>query len=286
MRRHAGISARLGLPRAPESSPGACPPASASRRRRSQALLSPGRGRRPAGKIAWKPDGQAASHVVFPNGPAVASEHISDNYDQTFRFALPPGHYVLARPVRPVDGVRVRHVPRDNRYRRRGNPGRTAGRVQVAAVTPRGPRPAPQPSRPGPRPPADAATSHRVNRGSSRHDGRLAATSSASDSAPAATHARAGPGPAGVPAGRPVRRAPGRGRGRPARARTPVWSRHRPTRPPRDGRVATARPGRSRRAPPVRPPRPSRRIAASAALAVEITCVSRSRRPSMTRAPP
>ena len=26
----------------------------------------------------------------------MASEHISDNHDQTFRFALPPGHYVLA----------------------------------------------------------------------------------------------------------------------------------------------------------------------------------------------
>ena len=36
-------------------------------------------------------------------------------------------------------------------------------------------------------PPADAATSHRVSRGSSRHDARLAATSKASDRAPAAT---------------------------------------------------------------------------------------------------
>src|SRR5487761_1113561 len=34
--------------------------------------------------------------VVSPKGPAVASQHISDNYDQTFRFALPAGHYVLA----------------------------------------------------------------------------------------------------------------------------------------------------------------------------------------------
>ena len=48
------------------------------------------------GKVAWKSNGPGAWHVVFPNGPAVASEHISDNFDQTFRFALPPGHYVLA----------------------------------------------------------------------------------------------------------------------------------------------------------------------------------------------
>ena len=26
----------------------------------------------------------------------MASEHISNNYNQTFRFALPPGHYVIA----------------------------------------------------------------------------------------------------------------------------------------------------------------------------------------------
>ncbi len=34
--------------------------------------------------------------MVLPKGPVVAREHISNNYDQTFRFALPPGHYVLA----------------------------------------------------------------------------------------------------------------------------------------------------------------------------------------------
>lgn len=34
--------------------------------------------------------------VQFPKGPIVASQHISNNYDQTFRFALPPGHYVIA----------------------------------------------------------------------------------------------------------------------------------------------------------------------------------------------
>ena len=48
------------------------------------------------GRLAWKPDGPGTWRLVYPQGPAVASEHISDNHDQTFRFALPPGHYVLA----------------------------------------------------------------------------------------------------------------------------------------------------------------------------------------------
>ena len=56
------------------------------------------------GKVTWKPDGPGAWHVVFPNGPAVATEHISDNYDQTFRFVLPPGHYVLAGRYGPPTG--------------------------------------------------------------------------------------------------------------------------------------------------------------------------------------
>src|SRR5579862_3749818 len=46
--------------------------------------------------------------------------------------------------------------------------------------------------------PADPATSHRPVRGSRRHDDRLATTSRASDRAPAATHALAEPGSAGV----------------------------------------------------------------------------------------
>ena len=33
---------------------------------------------------------------MFPKGPAVASQHISANYDQIFRFVLPPGQYVIA----------------------------------------------------------------------------------------------------------------------------------------------------------------------------------------------
>ena len=48
------------------------------------------------GVLTWKPDGPGTWRLVYPPGPAVASEHISDNYDQTFRFALSPGHYVLA----------------------------------------------------------------------------------------------------------------------------------------------------------------------------------------------
>jgi hypothetical protein len=48
------------------------------------------------GRLTWKPDGPGTQRLVFPAGPAVASQHISNNYDQMFRFALPPGHYVLA----------------------------------------------------------------------------------------------------------------------------------------------------------------------------------------------
>jgi hypothetical protein len=48
------------------------------------------------GHVTWKPTAPGTWMMAYPNGPAVASQHISDNYDQTFRFALPPGHYVLA----------------------------------------------------------------------------------------------------------------------------------------------------------------------------------------------
>jgi hypothetical protein len=48
------------------------------------------------GRLAWTPDGPGAWRLVYPEGPGVASEHISNNYTQTFRFALPPGHYVIA----------------------------------------------------------------------------------------------------------------------------------------------------------------------------------------------
>jgi hypothetical protein len=56
------------------------------------------------GKLTWKPDGPGTQRLVFPSGPAVASQHISDNYDQTFRFALPPGHYVLVGRYGPGPG--------------------------------------------------------------------------------------------------------------------------------------------------------------------------------------
>jgi hypothetical protein len=48
------------------------------------------------GRVTDKPAGPGSWTFVFPKGPAVASEHISNNYDQTFRFELPPGHYVIA----------------------------------------------------------------------------------------------------------------------------------------------------------------------------------------------
>lgn len=48
------------------------------------------------GRITWKPVGPGSEQLVYPKGPVVAQEHISNNYDQTFRFALPPGQYVLA----------------------------------------------------------------------------------------------------------------------------------------------------------------------------------------------
>ena len=56
------------------------------------------------GHITWKPTAPGTWMIVYPKGPAVASQHISDNYDQTFRFALPPGHYVLAGRYDPGSG--------------------------------------------------------------------------------------------------------------------------------------------------------------------------------------
>jgi hypothetical protein len=47
------------------------------------------------GRVTWKADGPGAWRLVYPKGPVVASEHISNNYDQTFRFVLPPGPYVI-----------------------------------------------------------------------------------------------------------------------------------------------------------------------------------------------
>jgi hypothetical protein len=65
------------------------PPASGRR-------ITPGTVVALSGHITWKPIAPGTRMIVYPKGPAVASQHISDNYDQTFRFALPPGQYVLA----------------------------------------------------------------------------------------------------------------------------------------------------------------------------------------------
>jgi hypothetical protein len=47
------------------------------------------------GTVRWKLVSPGTWRLVLPT-KVVASEHISNNYDQTFRFALPPGKYVLA----------------------------------------------------------------------------------------------------------------------------------------------------------------------------------------------
>jgi hypothetical protein len=56
------------------------------------------------GTLTSVPDGPGTWRLVFPKGPAVTSEHISNNYDQTFRFTLPPGQYVLAGRYGPGPG--------------------------------------------------------------------------------------------------------------------------------------------------------------------------------------
>lgn len=56
------------------------------------------------GRLAWESAGPGMQRLVLPKGPAVASKYISDNYDQTFRFALPPGQYVLAGRYGPGPG--------------------------------------------------------------------------------------------------------------------------------------------------------------------------------------
>ena len=48
------------------------------------------------GRITWKPTGPGSAQMIYPKGPILAQEHISNNYHQTFRFALPPGQYVIA----------------------------------------------------------------------------------------------------------------------------------------------------------------------------------------------
>jgi hypothetical protein len=48
------------------------------------------------GSLTTRPDGPGRWQLVFSKGPVLAHQYISDNYTQVFRFALPPGHYVLA----------------------------------------------------------------------------------------------------------------------------------------------------------------------------------------------
>jgi len=47
------------------------------------------------GKVTMKNVGPGRWQFVFPRGPVIARQHISNNYRQSFRFALPPGQYVL-----------------------------------------------------------------------------------------------------------------------------------------------------------------------------------------------
>jgi hypothetical protein len=48
------------------------------------------------GSLTTRPDGPGMWRLVFPKGPVLAHQYISDNYTQVFRFVLPPGRYVLA----------------------------------------------------------------------------------------------------------------------------------------------------------------------------------------------
>ncbi len=121
-------------------------------------------------------------------------------------------------------------------------------------------------------PPADPATSHRLIRGSSRHDDRLATTSRASDRAPAATHAQADPGSAAgrcsavsAPSPRAMSRAP---RARP-NTRAARSSAAAPThgRAGTEGQARAVSPSATRPAATALAPRRS-----SAAIAVELTC--------------
>jgi len=48
------------------------------------------------GSITTTPDGPGMWRLLLPKGPVLAHQYIRDNYTQVFRFALPPGHYVLA----------------------------------------------------------------------------------------------------------------------------------------------------------------------------------------------
>jgi hypothetical protein len=64
--------------------------------------ITPGTVTAVRGTVSWKPIGPGTWREILPNGPVVARAHISDNYHQVFRFALPPGTYVL---IGRYDGV-------------------------------------------------------------------------------------------------------------------------------------------------------------------------------------
>ena len=59
------------------------------------ARVTPGTVTAVRGTIAWKRVLPGTWREILPDGPAIARAHISDNYHQVFRFALPPGKYVL-----------------------------------------------------------------------------------------------------------------------------------------------------------------------------------------------
>ena len=129
-------------------------------------------------------------------------------------------------------------------------------------------------------PPAEAATSHRVTRGRSRHDDRLATTSSASDRAPAATQARADPACAAGPcsaASAPSPRARSRAPSARPNTRAATSSAAAPThgRAGTDGQARAVTPSATRPAATAKAPRRS-----SDGTSVDVTCTLPSRPPS------
>ena len=48
------------------------------------------------GRVTYRQVAPGSWRAEFPKGPVVAGQHISNNQDQAFRLALPPGHYVIA----------------------------------------------------------------------------------------------------------------------------------------------------------------------------------------------
>jgi hypothetical protein len=61
------------------------------------------------GTVTWKLVSPGTWRLVLP-AKVVTSEHISNNYDQMFRFTLPPGKYVLAGRYDRGNAVTFRQV--------------------------------------------------------------------------------------------------------------------------------------------------------------------------------